>query len=165
MNDNIDVQIMNILQNNSRTSNVEIARKLQKAPTVILDRIRKLEERKIISGYEARLNPIELDLSMLVFVFVRTDEKVGQVDVAHIIAKVPEVLEVHHVAGEDCYLIKLRVKDTQHLSRVMREQFGQINQIQSTRTTIVFETIKETSKLPLMNQPEESIVQPKRTKR
>ena len=152
MIDSIDLKILNILQNNSRTSNVDIARDLEMVPSAILERIRKLEERGLITGYSASINPHEIGLGLLVFLFIRTDEKVGEIEVAKLLAKIPEVLEVHHVAGEDCYLIKLRVKDTGHLSKVMRERFGQIHSIRSTRTTIVLETIKETSMLPLFPQ-------------
>jgi len=152
MIDAIDWHILNNLQINARISNVDIARKLRMAPSAILERIRRLEKRGLITGYEARLSPLAVGLGLLVFVFVRTDEKVGMVAAAELVAEIPEVLEVHHVAGEDCYLVKLRVKDTEHLSRVMRERLGQIKAIRSTRTTIALETIKETAKLPLFDQ-------------
>jgi Lrp/AsnC family leucine-responsive transcriptional regulator len=63
--------------------------------------------------------------------------------------------EVHHVAGEDCYLVKVRVPDAAELGRLLREKVGVIESVQSTRTTIVLETIKETGKLPLhLAQPQ-----------
>ncbi|MBI4547840.1 MAG: Lrp/AsnC family transcriptional regulator [Ignavibacteriae bacterium] len=149
MIDDIDRKILNILQENAKTPNVTIARKVGMAPSAILERIRKLEERGVISAYEAKLDPEALRLGLAAFVFVRADEKVGGIDTAKQLAKIPHVQEVHHIAGEDCYLVKLRAQDTQELARLMREQFGKINTIKSTRTTIVFETIKETGKLPL----------------
>ncbi len=57
--------------------------------------------------------------------------------------------ELHHVAGEDCYLLKVRVSDTEELGRLLREKVGVIEAVRSTRTTVVLETIKETSRLPL----------------
>jgi len=154
MYDTIDIKIMNLLQSDARISNADIARKLKMAPSGILERIRKLEERGLITGYEARIDSREVGLGLLVFLFVRTDEKVGELVAARLIARIPEVLEVHHVAGEDCYLVKLRVRDTEHLSRVMRERFGGIGAIRSTRTTIVLETVKETTRLPLPGDEE-----------
>jgi Lrp/AsnC family leucine-responsive transcriptional regulator len=59
------------------------------------------------------------------------------------------VQELHHVAGEDCYLVKVRVGDAAELGRFLREKVGVIESVGSTRTTIVLETIKETAKLPL----------------
>jgi len=54
---------------------------------------------------------------------------------------------VHHVAGEDCYLVKVRTKDAEHLGALLRQRIGRIPGVKSTRTTIVLETVKETSRL------------------
>ena len=59
------------------------------------------------------------------------------------------MLEVHHVAGDDCYLIKVRARDAEHLGQLLRTRFGRIPGVRSTRTTIVLETVKETSRLPV----------------
>ncbi|RJR29132.1 MAG: Lrp/AsnC family transcriptional regulator [Candidatus Latescibacterota bacterium] len=154
MYDKIDAAIMEALQGDARTSNADIARRLGMAPSAIHERIRKLEQRGCIRGYEAKLDPVSAGFGLLVFLFVRTNEKVGAIEAARLIARIPEVLEVHHVAGDDCYLVKLRVRDTAHLSRVMREELGEIESITSTRTTIVLETIRETSALPLGSERE-----------
>ena len=152
MYDEIDAAIMDALQSDARTANADIARRLGMAPSAIHERIRKLEQRGLIRGYEAKLDPVQAGFGLLVFLFVRTSEKVGAIEAARLIARIPEVLEVHHVAGDDCYLVKLRVRDTARLSRVMREELGEIESITSTRTTIVLETIKETSALPLRTE-------------
>jgi Lrp/AsnC family leucine-responsive transcriptional regulator len=149
MFDDVDLAILNMLQGNARISNADIARSLRMAPSGILERIRKLEARGLIIGYETRIDPRQIGLGMLVFVFIRTDERVGEIEAAREIARIPEVLETHHVAGEDCYFVKLRVENTDHLARVMREGFSRISSIRSTRTTIVLETVKETAQLPL----------------
>jgi len=60
---------------------------------------------------------------------------------------------VHHVAGEDCYLVKIRAKDAEHLGTLLRTRIGRIPGVKSTRTTIVLETVKETSRL-LVPQPQ-----------
>ena len=63
------------------------------------------------------------------------------------LAKIPEVQEVHHVAGDDCYLVKVRTYDSASLMSIMRNQFAKIPNIISTRTTIVLETVKEEQQL------------------
>jgi Lrp/AsnC family leucine-responsive transcriptional regulator len=73
---------------------------------------------------------------------------VGGDTTARALAKRPEILEVHHVAGEDCYLAKVRVKDTAALSRLMKE-VGAIRGVRATRTTVVLETTKEAASLPI----------------
>jgi Lrp/AsnC family transcriptional regulator, leucine-responsive regulatory protein len=149
MIDGTDATILNILQSNARTSNAEIARQVGLAPSAVFERIRKLEERGVIEGYMARVNPKAVELPLLAFVFVRADEKPGAEETARRVAAIPEVLEVHHVAGEDCFLAKVRAEDTEALGRLLRERLGGIETITSTRTTIVLNTVKESSELPI----------------
>jgi len=143
-----------ILQKNARTSNAEIARQVGMAPSAVFERIRKLEERGVLRGFRAELDPRAVGLPLLAFVFVRSNERAGGVSAAEKIAKIREVLEVHHVAGEDCFLVKLRAADTEDLGRILREKVGAIPAVTSTRTTIVLETVKEQSALPLESREE-----------
>lgn len=154
MIDDIDGKILSILQSDARTSNAEIARRLTMAPSAILERIRKLETRGLIAGYEARLNPKALDAGLLAFIYVRADERIGSRVIGEELAEIPEVQEVHHIAGEDCYLLKVRIADTDALGELMRQRFGCIEEIRSTRTTIVLSTIKETAQIKLPSSPE-----------
>ena len=149
MIDLIDTRILNMLQQNARTSNAEIARHVGLAPSAVFERIRKLEERQIIRGYRAEIDPKVLGLAQLAFTFVRSSDRPGGVVTGEKLAEIPEVLEVHHVAGEDCFLIKARARDAEALGRLLRERLGAIATIASTRTTIVLETVKETAALPL----------------
>jgi Lrp/AsnC family leucine-responsive transcriptional regulator len=143
-----DIEILNILQQNARTSNAEIARRLGMAPSAILERIRKLESRGVIAGYEARIDPMALDLGLLAFVAVRSDEATGETDLGARLAELPEVQEVHHIAGEDCFLVKVRTADARSLGRLLREGIGGLGKVR-TRTTIVLETLHESARLPL----------------
>src|SRR5215469_9847258 len=127
MIDSIDTEILTILQANSRTSNAEIARQLGMAPSAIFERIKRLEERGYIEGFTARLNPRRLNLGLLAFVQVRSRDRVSDLTTAERLAAIPEVLEVHHVAGEDCYLLKVRAADTESLGRLLRDRFGAID--------------------------------------
>lgn len=148
MIDDIDRQILNILQQNARTPNAEIARQVGMAPSAVLERIRKLETRGVIRGYEARIDPEALGLSLLAFVFVRADDTVGE-RTGEALAEIPEVQEVHHIAGEDCYLAKVRVRDAKTLGRLLRERFAGSGTIRSTRTTVVLETLRESAQVPV----------------
>lgn len=147
--DSIDLHIIEALQANARTSNAELARDLNMAPSAVLERIRKLEQKGVLMGYEARIAPREVGLSLTAFVFVRAEERPvsGKTGVA--LAQIPEVQEVHHVAGEDCYFVKVRVRDTEDLSRVLQHQISTIKSVRGTRTTIVLSTVKETARLSL----------------
>jgi Lrp/AsnC family leucine-responsive transcriptional regulator len=149
MLDPIDLRILTVLQKNARTTNADLARELEMAPSAMLERVRKLESRGILAGYEARLAPRAVGLGLTAFVFVRAGESAGDAEVGQALAAFPEVQEVHTVAGEDCYLVKLRARDTDDLARILRERFKALPGIQSTRTTIVLSTLKESAQLPL----------------
>jgi Lrp/AsnC family leucine-responsive transcriptional regulator len=147
--DDIDLRILGLLQGHARTSNAEIARQVGLAPSATLERLRKLESRGIVEGYTTKLAPRPLGYGLLAFVFVRSDERLGDGTTGPQLAAIPEVQEVHHIAGEDCYLVKVRAADPEHLGKLLREKFGAIAAVRSTRTTIVLETVKEEARLPL----------------
>lgn len=149
MIDDMDRQILNILQDDARTSNAEVARRVGMAPSGIFERIRKLEERGIVAGYAARLAPERVGFGLLAFVFVRSDEGEEAVRTEQGLAAIPEVLEVHHVAGDDCFLVKVRAPDTAALGRLLRERIGALPTVRATRTTIVLQTLKESTRLPV----------------
>ena len=65
------------------------------------------------------------------------------------LSKIPEVLEVHHVAGDDCYLLKVRARDAEHLGQILRQQIASAQCVTSTRTTIVLETVKEDPRIQI----------------
>lgn len=147
--DDIDLGILRALQENARESTAEIARRIGLAASAVHERIKKLEARGLLRGYSADVDPEAVDLGLLAFIFVRSSDRLGELGTAEELARFPEVLEVHHVAGEDCYLLKVRAQSTQDLARLLREKLGSVAAVTSSRTTIVLETVKETSRLPL----------------
>ena len=146
--DGTTLQILKILQDDARTPNAEIARRVGLAPSAVHERLRKLEERGIVRGYTARLDPRALGLGLLAFVFVRAEERGGADDTAQQLAAIPEVQEVHHIAGEDCFLVKVRAPDTEALGILLRDRIGALPAVRSTRTTVVLRTVKEDPALP-----------------
>ena len=135
---------------------VEIAKVVGLAPSAVLERMRKLEARGAIRGYAALVDPHVIDQRMLAFVAVRTSA-VGEEEriVAERLAAIPEVLEVHYVAGEDCLLLKMRARDAEHVGELLRQQVGTIPGVRSTRTTIVLGSIKESPRLPMPSDARE----------
>lgn len=140
--DNTDRQILALLQGNARIPNAEIARRVGKAPSAVLERIRKLEAAGVIQGYETRINPKALGLGLTAFTFVHAEDAVGSTRSGRELAELPEVLEVHHTAGQDAYLIKVRVADTEELGHLLRK-IGSIDSVRDTRSTIVLGSVKE----------------------
>lgn len=147
--DETDLKILSLIQPDAFLTNNALAKKVGLAPSAVLERIRKMEAKGIVEGYPTRINPEALGLRLLAFIFIRSSEGPGNAGVAKQLAKLPEVLELHHIAGEDCYIAKVRAENPQSLIRIMREKFGKIPNILSTKTTIVLETLKETTQLPI----------------
>ena len=145
--DKIDLGILRLMQTNARISNADLARELEMAPSAILERVKKLEQKKVILQYTTRLNPAPLQQKLLAFIFMKAADGLGSSTTGKELAKIPEVQEVHHIAGEDCYLVKVRTTDSASLMELMRNSFSTISNILSTRTTIVLETVKEEQQL------------------
>jgi Lrp/AsnC family leucine-responsive transcriptional regulator len=150
MIDETGLKILSILQDKARIPNVEVARQVGMAPSAVLERIRKLEKSGIIDGYEVRLNPERFNRRLMAFVHVQTDMQPDLASVGESLSAVPEVQEVHFIAGEDGYLIKVRVSDTGELQRLLETKILSIPAVRSVRTNVVMTTLKETYRIPLV---------------
>jgi Lrp/AsnC family leucine-responsive transcriptional regulator len=155
--DEIDAKILQCLQENARVTQADIAKAVGLAPSAVLERMRKLEAKGIIRGYVTAIDPHVADLPLLAFVSVRTSEYGPEQPSADALAAIPEVLEVHHVAGDDCYLLKVRAQDAEHLGRLLRQRIAAVPHVTSTRTTIVLGTKKETIRIPLDRPSERTL--------
>jgi Lrp/AsnC family leucine-responsive transcriptional regulator len=144
--DDVDLLLLQLMQSNARITQAELAKQVGLAPSAVLERVRKLEARGAIRGYHAMVDPRLLERPLLAFVAVRADERQagGAMPVASALSAMADVLEVHHVAGDDCYLLKVRARDAEHLGQLLRTQIAVLPDVRSTRTTIVLESIKET---------------------
>jgi Lrp/AsnC family transcriptional regulator, leucine-responsive regulatory protein len=143
MTDDIDVRILALLQNNARIANAAIGREVGLTPSAVSQRIKKLEDGGVIEGYRAHLDPSAVGKGLLAFVAVQTAEGARARETGEILARIPEVLEVHRVVGEDCFFLKIRVPDTGALGRLLDEKIQPLPPVASTRTTIVLSTAKE----------------------
>jgi Lrp/AsnC family leucine-responsive transcriptional regulator len=146
--DEVDRKILRALQQNARISNAEISRQLGMVPSAILERIRKLEERGFILGYEARLSPRLMGRGLVAFIQVKTEGR-EHGEAAEALGRFPEIQEIHTIAGEDCYLLKVRVADIEALRVLVAEKIGTVPSVLSTKTTVVLGTKKETGRLPV----------------
>jgi len=149
MIDEISLKILNILHKKARIPNVEIARQVGLAPSAVLERIRKLEKQGIIEGYEVRINPEFFDRGLVAFLTVKTNENANDAEIGKKLAHRPKVQEVHYVAGDDAFLVKVRGRDLEEIDRLIREKIKSIDGVHSVNTAIVFSTYKETSQIPI----------------
>lgn len=147
--DNIDLQILKILQKKARIPNVEVARNVGMAPSAVLERIKKLEARGVIQGYEVRLNPEMFNCDMIAFIKIRATASNRLPETGQAISKIEQVQEVHYLAGEDCIMAKLRVKNNVELETVLNKEIAAIDGVKDTRTSIALSTYKESAKIVL----------------
>ncbi len=150
--DNTDLQILKILQKKARIPNVEVARTIGMAPSAVLERIKKLEAKGIIEGYEVRLNPDMFRCTMIAFVHMRISDPSRFPEAGKALAAIDQVQEVHHLAGGDGLMAKLRVADNRELESILTHGVGAIEAIVETRTHIALSTYKESAKIMI---PEE----------
>jgi Lrp/AsnC family transcriptional regulator, leucine-responsive regulatory protein len=157
MIDETDRRILELLQEDARISNAEIARQVNLASSAVFQRIRKLEERSIIRGYTTRLNAKSLGYGLVAFVQIKTAFGAKAEEVTRQLASIPEVFECHRVVGEDCFFLKVRVTDPESLEDLLDHKIQPLPAVASTRTTIVLSTGKENFSLPLNNRQPEAV--------
>ena len=127
----------------------ELAATLELSPPATADRVRRLEERGVVQGYSALVNPEAVGCGLTAFIAVTLERPEHRDSFLQRILELPEIQECHHVAGDDDYLLKVRCRSTRDLEQIIRERIKSLQGIVRIRTTIVLSTAKETPALPL----------------
>jgi Lrp/AsnC family leucine-responsive transcriptional regulator len=147
MIDATDRKILSILLDDAAISKAEIARRVGLAASAVSERVRGMEAEGVIRGYEVRLDAARLGKPLLAFIFV-TDAKPSQgFDTAAALLAVPGLEELHKIAGEDCYLLKVRASGTDELNTIIEESINPVPSVTRVRTTIVLKSVTERAPL------------------
>ncbi len=149
MIDEIDQKILMLLQEDARQSNAALAEKVGLTASTVHERVKKLERKGIIKGYVAVVNPEPLGKPITAFIRLSVGTMPGNYvesknSVIDICRSEPDVLEGHGVAGEDCYVLKVRVTSPRALEQLIEKIRCEANVVSST-TSIVLSTFKEGS--------------------
>jgi len=144
MLDPIDLKILALLEKNARLSNQAIGEAVGLTSSSVFERVKKLEKKGVIRGYAAVIDPAAVGRPITAFIRLMIGAQRGQRTVADTCRDEPEVLECHHVAGEDCYILKVRTDTPQGLERLV-ERFRRESEVQRSVTSIVFSTAKESA--------------------
>jgi Lrp/AsnC family transcriptional regulator, leucine-responsive regulatory protein len=147
--DPIDYKILDLLQHDARTTQVEIAAAVGLSQPSVADRIRKLDEGGAVLGYVARLDPRSVGNDIRAFIGVRISHPRHHDAFTRRIQQIAEVQECHRVAGLDSYLLKVVSKNTGALDDLISNLLRRIPGVTRTTTTIVLATVKETTAVPL----------------
>ena len=149
--DPVDLSILAALQANARTSNADLARANDLAPSTTLERMRRLEERGVIRGYRAALDAGALGFGVRAVVMINLDRhQVGSIeDFEGRIRAVPQVTACHHVTGRYDYLVHVVARDIDHLRELVTRHLAAIRGVDKQETFLVLSTPKPDEGLPL----------------
>ena len=149
--DETDRRILRALQADGRITNAELAKRCNLSPAACFERVRRLREGGVISGYAALLDPAKVDRALLIFVEVLLDRTTRDVfdAFAAAVRQSPEILECHMVAGGFDYLIKARVRDMEAYRLFLGDILVRMPGVRETRTYAVLEEVKHTVVLPV----------------
>lgn len=150
--DRIDRNILRLLQENSRLSNIELARQVGLSPTPCLKRTKRLEKIGCIQAYTVKVDPAYVEATLLVFVEIRLERTSKNVfnDFRLHVRKLPDILECHLISGDFDYLLKARVSDMEAYRKLLGETLLSLPHVNSTRSYMVMETVKETECLNIV---------------
>lgn len=151
--DSIDIKALSELMANGRATWADLAGRLGLSGPAISERVHRLEEREVIKGYAALVDPEAVGCALTAFVAVALERPGDRESFLEKISGMAEVQECHHVAGEDDYLLKVRCRGTRDLESLISIQIKGIPGVAKTRTAIVLNTYKETPVLPVLLEP------------
>ena len=137
--DELDLQILAALQRNGRSTFAELGTLVGLKAPAVHDRVKRLEQRGHIRGYAAQLDANRLGLELIAFVSCYTSPEATYDTFTAALAAMPEVLEVHSVAGEESFVAKVIARSTQHLDELL-SRLKVIPGMARTKTTIVLST-------------------------
>ena len=144
-----DKHLLEEIQENSRITNTELAKRIGLSPSSTLERVKKLEVSGIIEKYITLLNPRKAGYSCFTFVEVKLARH-GETPVENFIssiALIPEVLECHHITGEADFLLRVATKDIPAYEELILHQLSALANVQSMKTSVVLSTFKNETKL------------------
>jgi Lrp/AsnC family transcriptional regulator, leucine-responsive regulatory protein len=147
--DDLDYKALALLMERGRAPWTELGEALALSAPAAAERVRKLEEQSIIVGFRAIANAEALGYPLLAFVHVTLGNRGRRETFLKGIVKHPQVVECHHIAGDDDYLLKVRCRGTADLEQFLTVALKDRFDIERARTTIALTTVKETTSLPL----------------
>jgi Lrp/AsnC family leucine-responsive transcriptional regulator len=144
MLDPVDLKILALLEKDARLSNQAIGEAVGLTSSSVFERVKKLEKKGVIRGYAAVIDPAAVGRPITAFIRLMVGAQRGARSVADMCRGEPEVMECHHVAGEDCYILKVRTDSPQGLEKLL-ERLRSDSEVQRSVTAIVFSTAKESA--------------------
>ncbi|HUN17918.1 MAG TPA: Lrp/AsnC family transcriptional regulator [Saprospiraceae bacterium] len=150
--DKIDAKILELLQTNSKITNLELSKKIGLSPAPTLERVKKLESIGVIESYHAKVSPQKVNLTISTFVLVNISwvkpkalesfiEKIQLID---------EVTECYVITGDADVLLKVVCKDIQSYELLLFKKLSQIEEVERLKTLMNLSNVKHKASLPIV---------------
>lgn len=146
--DEIDIKILKHLQRDGRAQRNRIAEMVGLSVPSVSERMRKLEDRKLIEGYYAVLNARKFHFDITAFIFVEVDSSAYYENFVNMANSDPEILECHSITGEGSHVLKVRTTDTSSFEQLL-SRIQSWEGVKKTRSNLVLSSFKETRELPV----------------
>jgi len=148
--DKIDLGILEILQENSKITNLDLSKKIGLSPAPTLERVKKLEQSGIIESYHALVNPQSIGLNVKTFVLVSLawQKENALNNFMEKIKSIKEITECYIITGEADFLIKIICKDIPTYEQLLFKTLSQIEEIERLKTLMTLSTLKDSKILP-----------------
>lgn len=149
--DKIDLQILRLLQENGRITNLQLSSHIGLSPAPTLERVRKLENSGYIKSYHALVDEEMLGLGIKSFIQIQLDFHTHNAipEFVEVIQQIKEVTECHHVTGPFDFILKVYVKDIKAYETLIMEKISKIPYVKTFQTMMIMSTSKKEATVPL----------------
>ncbi|MTH53650.1 AsnC family transcriptional regulator [Bacillus mangrovi] len=151
--DSYDLKILEAIMNRSRIKWADLASLIGLSAPAAAERVSRLQEQGVIKEFSTVIDPEAVGCGLMAFVAVSLARPEHRAPFLKLVQQLDEVQECHHIAGEDDYLLKIRCRSTKDLDRIISHELKSLDGIVRTKTTIVMDSVKETTRLPLRSEP------------
>lgn len=149
--DSMDRRILTVLQKSGRISNAELSEQVNLSPSACHRRVQRLEKEGYIRNYVAMVDPRMIGLPSMIFVEITLSGQADELLEAfeREVARVPEVLECHLMAGSADYILKVVARDTDDFARIHRQKLARLPGVQGMQSSFALRTVFKTTALPV----------------
>jgi len=151
--DDLDRKILDLLQGSGKATSADIAGRTGLSVSAAAERVKRLEARGVITGWQARIDAEAIGLDVLAYLFVLIDRTEHNRPFLAALQDMPEVQECHHVTGEWSYLLKVRTTSTKALETLVSDRLKALPGVSRSLTSIALSSPKETAALPIPGEP------------
>ena len=148
--DRIDLQILKILQQNSKITNLDLSKKIGLSPAPTLERVKKLESTNVIESYHAKVNAEKIGLNVGTFVLVTLawNKENALENFIEKLSKIDEVTEAYIITGDGDFLLKIITKDIPSYEQLLFKKLSQIEEVERLKTFMTLSKVKKSKVLP-----------------